>query len=146
VTTSAGKNAAGGREDAADPSRTLRILLVDSHPATRTDGAASLRAEGHTVMTVDSGGAALASLQRFPFDLVVTELLMPEMDGLELIIRIRNARHPVAIMAVSDVDRPFNLDLLRHARTFGADATLARPSLPGQLADAVGRMMGGGQL
>lgn len=143
--TSAGKGEASGRENAADPSRKLRILLVDCHPATRTDGAASLRAEGHTVMTVDSGGAALVSLQRFPFDLVVTELLMPEMDGLELIIRIRNARHPVAILAVSDVDRPFNLDLLRHARTFGADATLARPGLPGQLVDAVGKMMGGEQ-
>lgn len=145
MTTLAGKGETTGDQGAADPSRTLRILLVDSHTATRTDNAAALRAKGHAVLTVDSGSAALGSLQQFPFDLVVTELLMPEMDGLELIIRIRNARHPVSILAVCDVDRPFNRVLLRHARTFGADATLARHGPPGQLADAVGRMTAGGQ-
>jgi hypothetical protein len=64
------------------------------------------------------------------------------MDGLELIIRIRNARHPVVILAVCDGDRPYNIELLRHARTFGADATLVRPCLPGQFADAVARAFG----
>lgn len=141
MTSSVVKSPSAGHEDAAEPSRTVRILLVDSHTANRTDAAALLRAQGHIVMTVDGGNPALASLQQFQFDLVITELLMPEMDGLELIIRIRNAKHAVPVLAVCDADRPFNLDLLHHAHAFGANATLVRPGLPGQMADTVSRMM-----
>ena len=104
----------------------LRVLVVDDEPMVRTVTTKLLRLRGHEVVDVDGGPAALAALGAGPFDVVVTDLSMPDMSGRELAAAIRQ-RHPglpVLLLtgdtdaAVEDSDvvavvkKPFQLDAL----------------------------------
>lgn len=106
--------------------RALRILVVDDEPMVRTVTTKLLRLRGHTVVDVDGGPAALATLAEETFDVVVTDLSMPEMSGRELaaVIRQRHTGLPVLLLtgdtdAEADsqdvaavVKKPFQLDAL----------------------------------
>jgi CheY-like chemotaxis protein len=70
-----------------------RILLVDDDAMVRRTMATLLQAVGQQVTEVDGGAAALAALARAPFDLVFTDLGMPEMTGWQVAEAIK-ARHP----------------------------------------------------
>lgn len=74
-------------QDVAGPS--LSILVVDDEPAVRKTLAEMLAAMGHRVMLADSGQNALQTLGGNDFDLVFTDLVMPEMDGWETARQIR---------------------------------------------------------
>ena len=69
--------------------RPLRILLAEDNLVNQKLGATLLRNRGHDVTIVNHGGEALAALQRDSFDLVLMDLQMPVMDGIEAVARIR---------------------------------------------------------
>jgi PAS domain S-box-containing protein len=69
--------------------RTLRILLVDDLAENQRLASVILQKLGHQVRTADNGLKALAVLRTEPFDLILMDLQMPEMDGFETTIRIR---------------------------------------------------------
>ena len=73
--------------------RIARLLVVDDEPMVRSVTAKLLRLKGHAVAEADGGRQALDLLAKRPFDLVVTDLGMPEMSGSELAYRIRQ-HHP----------------------------------------------------
>ena len=104
----------------------LRILVVDDEPMVRTVTTKLLRLRGHETVDVDGGPAALAALARDPYDVVVTDLSMPDMSGRELAAAIRQ-RHPglPVLLLTGDTDadvegsdvaavvkKPFQLDAL----------------------------------
>jgi two-component system response regulator AtoC len=62
-----------------------RILIVDDEPSIRKVLSAHLRRFGHEVETADDGGAAIALLEAEPFHLVVSDLMMPAVDGMALL-------------------------------------------------------------
>ncbi|KAF7598671.1 MAG: sigma-54-dependent Fis family transcriptional regulator [Candidatus Dactylopiibacterium carminicum] len=87
---------------------TLAILVVDDDAALRDAISLILEAAGHRVTLAASGPEALAALERQRFNLVITDLRMDPMDGLELLARIRalNPQLPVLLMtAFGDVDK-----------------------------------------
>jgi len=89
--------------------RALRVLVVDDHPINHEFAAEALRRLGHTVTTASSGQEALALLETRPFDLVLMDVQMPELDGLEATRRFRameQGRHTpvVALTAHSGRD------------------------------------------
>jgi CheY-like chemotaxis protein len=65
-----------------------RVLVVDDEPAIRRVIARALTAEGHVVRTAGDGGEALALLEVAPADVVLTDLRMPGLDGVELGARL----------------------------------------------------------
>jgi signal transduction histidine kinase/CheY-like chemotaxis protein len=65
--------------------RTVRMLVVDDDPMALELAAQALRPEGFEVTTVASGREALAATERTAFDLVICDLLMPDMDGFEVV-------------------------------------------------------------
>ncbi len=83
----------------------LRILVVDDEPMVRTVTAKLLRLRGHNVLTADGGPAALSVLSEDTFDVVVTDLSMPDMTGRELAAAIRQ-RYPAlpVVLLTGDTD------------------------------------------
>lgn len=103
------------------------ILIVDDDPTIQLIAGELLKAEGHAVVHAGDGVEALKALVSIPADLVVLDMLMPNMDGLETIMAMRRSHPSVKILAISSGGPMGPDDLLRTARLFGADDTLAKP-------------------
>lgn len=119
----------------APPMRALNVLLVDDVAMNRDVVASFLRAAGHTTTCVGSGAAAIAAAAITDFDIVLMDVRMPEMDGLETTRRIRafgDARGRVPIMALTSRFFPKQVAACLEAgmdahlvKSFNLDALLA---------------------
>jgi CheY-like chemotaxis protein len=101
--------------------------VVDDNEGMRALIERMLRNDGHLLQYAVDGLSALSLLETKPFDLVITDLHMPDMDGLELIRALTTKAHstPVVVLSGADGARPGSL--LRAAQAFGALAVLAKP-------------------
>jgi len=113
------------------------ILVVDDEAHIRDVVQYALEREGHRVLTAADGAAALARLQEEAVDLVVLDIVMPELDGLALCRRIR-AESSLPIIFLSsrgeEVDRVLGLEL-------GGDDYLVKPFSPRELAVRVATVL-----
>lgn len=114
-----------------------RVLLVEDEGLLRETLSMALQDAGHMVTACATGAAAMATLEKAQFDVLVTDILMPETDGLELIRRLRKSGSDLRIIAMSGGGRTRNMDMLGYAKSFGADAALVKPFLPRDLLDAI---------
>jgi two-component system response regulator MprA len=78
-----------------------RILLADDEPAVREIVARSLREGGYEVTATEDGWSAWREAQNQPFDLVITDHMMPHMSGTELIRRVRAAFPRLPIIMIT---------------------------------------------
>jgi two-component system OmpR family response regulator len=112
------------------------ILVVDDDPHLREVVRFALERAGHRVSEAADGAAALASFASEPAELVVLDVLMPELDGLEVCRRIR-ARASVPIIFLSsrddELDRVLGLEL-------GADDYVTKPFSPRELVARAARL------
>jgi len=97
----------------------------------------ALASAGHEVTTESDGDAALARLEAAPFDLVITDIVMPGREGIELILEIRRRFATLPVIAVSGGQLPGGQDILDIAHRLGAIRALAKPFRPRQLVDMV---------
>jgi len=105
------------------------ILVVDDDAMYTTMLRIILEAEGYTVTTIESGQRALEVLEQNEYDLILLDVMMPDLDGLDLCRRIRATSHvPIIFVTVrSDVsERKLGLQA-------GADDYLAKPFDPDEL-------------
>jgi CheY-like chemotaxis protein len=120
--------------DAPLDSPALAVLLVDDHRINRRLGSLMLRRLGCSVASVDDGAAAIERVASEPFDLVLMDLRLPGMDGLEATRRIRATGATTPILGVSaSVDRG---DAAACADA-GMDGLLLKPLRLEQLRDVV---------
>jgi CheY-like chemotaxis protein len=103
------------------------ILVIDDDASVRAVVSEMLRLEGHDVTIAENGREAIPMLARHRFDLVITDLIMPEKEGIETISEIRRTDKHIPIVAISGGGRLGPGDYLETARYIGADATLAKP-------------------
>jgi len=99
---------------------------------------------GHEVVAIDNGYRALRHLAETPVDLVITDIMMPDMDGLELIRQVRTGWPTIKILAASAGSAIVGTNYLRAAQRFGADETLQKPCTGAAIAAAVNRLLAGG--
>jgi CheY-like chemotaxis protein len=118
------------------------ILVVDDEPLLREFVQQILARAGHSVTCAEDGRQASEILTRRAFDLVVTDLLMPERDGIELIDELRRQYPTVRILAMSGGGRIGRDQYLRIARGFGAHGLLEKPFNHKQLLAAVDHALG----
>jgi CheY-like chemotaxis protein len=117
-----------------------RILVVDDDTINLRTMSYTLHKHGHTIITATHGGKALECLAEIPIELVITDLMMPEMDGLTLLKHMRAderyRRLPVIMLTASgqDEDR-------QTARSEGADAFLTKPTSSRELVETVSRLL-----
>ena len=78
-----------------------RILLVDDDEAVRSVLRRSLVKAGYEVHEAGEGGAALKLLASAPADLIITDLVMPEMEGIEFIMALRKTHPKLPVIAMS---------------------------------------------
>jgi CheY-like chemotaxis protein len=105
-----------------------KILIVDDDPGVRTTLSMLLTELQHQVVQVSDGRHALRQLKEQPADLVITDILMPEVDGLELIRSIRKNFLNLKILAMSGGSARLNgTDTLQLAGVLGANAVIHKP-------------------
>jgi len=118
------------------------ILLIDDDELVRVTVARFLTDAGHQVTLAGNGADGLDKFGRAPFDLVITDIIMPEQEGIETIIKLRQRKERIPVIAISGGGRQRNLDFLNAAREFGADATLSKPFTGPELLAAVDAALG----
>lgn len=119
-----------------------RILVADDDRDVRDAIRDVLVAAGHTVEEADNGLAVLQRYAQDPAHLLVIDLYMPGVDGLETIIRVRAQRPDAKIVAISGGGFRDKHDVLTMARQAGASATLAKPLERAELLSVVSHLLG----
>jgi two-component system chemotaxis response regulator CheY len=104
-----------------------RILVIDDEEPIRRLLTRALALEGHEVLEASDGREALRLHRAGPADLVITDILMPEQDGLEVIMTLRREAPGIKIIAMSGGGRFKQTEALHMAEPLGAFATLRKP-------------------
>jgi CheY-like chemotaxis protein len=104
-----------------------RILLIGDDDAVRTVLTKMLVASGHTVVEARNGKEGLALAPETKADLLITDLVMPEMEGFEVLMALRQKHRKLKIIAISGGGRFSADDYLKTAEALGADRILAKP-------------------
>lgn len=105
----------------------MKILLAEDDNEMRAMLTALLRDTGHEVTEATDGRIALQLFRSQPFDLVLTDLVMPNRDGVELIAAIRRLNAAVPIIAISGGYRTDSLQTIASASAAGANEILYKP-------------------
>ena len=121
----------------AEPSPT-RILVVDDDDNMREFCAQALSLYGYKANTASNGAMALAELHRSHYDLVLTDLCMPEMSGTELIQQLRAESNDIPVILTSGKSMS---DISPDDGSLGLTALLAKPFLLDQLATLVKHLL-----
>jgi two-component system, chemotaxis family, chemotaxis protein CheY len=113
------------------------ILLIDDEESFRAVLKVSLEQMGHTVVAAKDGREGVASYSKGTFDLVITDLIMPDKEGIETIMDLRKLNPAVKIIAMSGGGRVTSVDYLQIARQVGAKKILAKPFLYEEIKEAI---------
>jgi len=118
-----------------------RLLLIDDEAAIRAPLALWLSRKGHEVVEAGDGGEGLARLEEGSFDLVVTDIIMPDMEGIETIMRVRKGWPDLIVIAISGGGSSEPSQALRPAERLGAHATLRKPFRPSALGELIDELL-----
>jgi CheY-like chemotaxis protein len=121
-----------------------KILVIDDDAAMRRIVMRMLESTNHQVFEAKDGQRGLALLAEQGADLVITDIIMPEKEGIQTIREIQERSPDTKIIAMSGGGISRNLMFLDVARAFGADAALAKPFKPQELIDAIERLLPSG--
>lgn len=105
-------------------SRPVRILIVDDDDAVRGLLTTVFERAGYQTGQAENGRKAIAALERQPFDLMITDLIMPEQEGIET---IKSARRQYSSLKVLAMSGALGGDFLKVAKMVGADGVLQKP-------------------
>ena len=118
-----------------------RILVIDDDEAFRRVFADTLVRAGYQVLTAENGVVALKLFRAQPVDLVITDLVMPEKEGIETMLELHKLQPTLKIIVMSGGGRVDPTDYLPMAKQLGASKTLAKPFKSEEMLDAVAGLL-----
>jgi two-component system KDP operon response regulator KdpE len=104
-----------------------KVLIIDDDAALRRLMSMAFESEGYATVLADNGRAGLQLASTHNPDLVVTDIVMPDMEGIGAIRAIKQTARPPRVIAISGAGRSRGADYLAWARHLGADEVLAKP-------------------
>jgi CheY-like chemotaxis protein len=113
------------------------LLVVDDDLPFRTRVCRALRERGYVAIEAANGAEALTLIRSRTPDVIVTDIMMPDGDGIEFISAVRRSGLPSRILAVSGSRDIRSLDFLKMAEKLGADASLRKPFTLDELLEAL---------
>ncbi len=116
------------------------VMIVDDSKATRSMVAFTLRRAGYEVMEAENGSQALAAIGARRIDCLITDVNMPEMNGVDLVRRVRESalyRTLPVLMLTTTIDSAGK----DQAREAGATDWLGKPFMPADLIEAVAKIL-----
>ncbi len=128
------------RELLGSPRGARTILVADDEPGMRRFLRKVLEGAGYQVLEAKDGKEAVRQIEASTVDLLITDLAMPEQEGVETIMGVRRTNPLLKIIAMSGV---FPTALLKAVSRLGAHATLIKPIQADELLETVARLMGG---
>ncbi|OQW31505.1 MAG: histidine kinase [Nitrospira sp. SG-bin1] len=111
------------------------ILIVDDDAAIRTLLRTILEADGHHIREAENGQIGLALYREAPTDLVITDILMPERDGMEVTLALTQEFLDAKVIAITGATGDQNF--LNVAKLFGARRVIPKPFTPDVIRRAV---------
>lgn len=118
-----------------------RILVIDDEQPIRTAIRQMLERAGYEVEEAEDGAVGMPRLRACPADLVIIDLLMPNMDGVETTREVQTQFPQIKILAISGGGRIGNLDPLLLVESLGVQRTLVKPFERQELLAAVRELL-----
>ncbi len=123
-------------------SKKARIILIEDERQVLSLIEKILTHAGYSVETATDGDSGLALHRENPADLIITDIIMPEKEGIETIQELRRDDPSARIIAISGGGRIGPESYLQLAKKFGAQATLSKPFKKNALLEAVEEVLG----
>lgn len=120
-----------------------RILVIDDEELARFTLREILEAAGHEVVEAANGNDGIRYQKAHPFDMVITDMIMPEKEGVETVVKLKGKYPDLKIIAISGGGRTRNLDFLQLAGEFGADIVITKPFSDEDLMKSVAACLAG---
>ena len=118
-----------------------RILLVDDDESFRKMLHETLQRAGYQVQDAANGKVALKLYRQEPADLIITDIFMPEKEGLETIMEVRRINPNVKIIAISGEGRGGPIGYLQIAKQLGAKRALVKPFSSKEVLETVAQVL-----
>lgn len=123
--------------------RVANVLVVDDDAAVRGILERILVREGHQAFLAANGREAIDAVGPSRFDLIITDINMPDMNGIELILELEGRCPGVPVLAISGGGLIDARSLLEDARHLGAVEIIEKPFLPGEILSVIDRTLSG---
>jgi DNA-binding response OmpR family regulator len=121
-----------------------RILIIDDDGDLRDTLMQLLLRAGHEAMAPPTGAEAARAIKAAGYDIVITDVIMPDLDGLEVVRMVRGVKPGCPIIAISGGSRRMPAEFgLSLARKIGADLVLGKPFSRERLMAAIDDLMSG---
>jgi DNA-binding NtrC family response regulator len=119
-----------------------RIIVIDDQEPIRRIVRRALENDGHTVFDASDGEAGMALLEREHAEVVITDIFMPGMDGIQTLREIRKRFPAIKVIAISGGDSSGLLDLRHDAELLGAMKSLQKPFNARDIVELVRSVLG----
>ena len=120
----------------------VRVLLIDDDELVRDSVAIALKLAHYDVVTARHGGEGFALFTQQRPDIVVTDIIMPEQEGIETIMAMRKIDQSLPIIAISGGSSMGMVNFLDAAQSFGATRSLRKPFGPKELIRLIEECLG----